>query len=95
MIIISHLKKPSGDASFEEGGVISLDDLRGSGTLKQIPDEIIALERNQQAADEYEKNKIKLRVLKNRFTGDTGIGGYLVFDKMTHRLKGEEENATF
>lgn len=95
MIIISHLKKPSGDASFEEGGVISLDDLRGSGTLKQIPDEIIALERNQQAQDEYEKNKIKLRVLKNRFTGDTGIGGYLVFDKMTHRLKGEEENATF
>lgn len=95
MIIISHLKKPSGDASFEEGGVISLDDLRGSGTLKQIPDEIIALERNQQAQDEYEKNKIKLRVLKNRFTGDTGIGGYLVFDKMTHRLKGEEEDATF
>ena len=47
------------------------------------------------AVDEYEKNKIKLRVLKNRFTGDTGIGGYLVFDKQTHRLKGEEEYATF
>lgn len=95
MVIISHLKKPSGDGSFEEGSAISLDDLRGSGSLKQIPDIIIALERNQQADDEYEKNKIKLRVLKNRFTGDTGIAGYLVFNKATHRLKGEDDDAQF
>lgn len=96
MIIVSHLKKPSGsDSSFEEGATISLDDLRGSGTLKQLPDTVIALERNQQSEDVEEKNRIKLRVLKCRLTGDTGLGGYLNFNKKLHRLKGaegEEEN---
>ena len=95
MVVISHLKKPSGDSSFEEGGVISLDDLRGSGSLKQIPDTIIALERNQQADEEEEKNRIKLRVLKCRLTGDTGLAGYLMFDKKTHRLRSEEDAAQF
>lgn len=95
LIIVSHLKKPTGDASFEEGGVISLDDLRGSGSLKQIPDEIIALERNQQADDEYLKNVLKIRVLKNRFSGDTGLAGQIVFDKKTHRLKEIEDNGGF
>ena len=95
MVVISHLKKPSGDSSFEEGGVISLDDLRGSGSLKQIPDTIIALERNQQAEDEEEKNRIKLRVLKCRLTGDTGLAGYLMFDKKQHRLRSEEDAAQF
>lgn len=95
MVIISHLKKPSGDASFEEGGAISLDDLRGSGSLKQIPDTILALERNQQTEDEAEKNKLKLRVLKCRLTGNTGLAGYLVFNKQMHRLRGEEDEAQF
>lgn len=92
MIIVSHLKKPNGgDNSFEEGATISLDDLRGSGTLKQLPDTVIALERNQQSEDVEEKNRIKLRVLKCRLTGDTGLGGYLNFNKKLHRLKGAED----
>lgn len=95
IIVVSHLKKPNTDNAFEEGGVISMDDLRGSGSLKQIPDTIIALERNQQSEEEYEKNKIKIRVLKCRLTGDTGVGGYLVFDKETHRLQSEEEITQF
>lgn len=93
MIVISHLKKTSGDnKSFEEGGIISLDDLRGSGSLKQIPDEIIALERNQQSDDEEEKNKIKVRLLKNRFAGETGLCGYLYWNKEKHRLLGNEDD---
>ena len=91
MIVISHLKKTSGEKAFEEGGIISLDDLRGSGTLKQLPDEVIALERNQQAEDEAERNLIKIRVLKNRFAGSTGLAGYLHWDKDRHRLLGEED----
>lgn len=93
MIVISHLKKTSGEKAFEEGGIISLDDLRGSGTLKQLPDEVIALERNQQAEDEAERNLIKIRVLKNRFAGSTGLAGYLHWEKDRHRLIGEEDES--
>lgn len=92
MIVISHLKKTNADKSFEEGGIISLDDLRGSGTLKQLPDEVLALERDQQAEDESERNMIKIRVLKNRFAGSTGLVGYLHWNKDRHRLLGEEQD---
>ena len=96
MIVISHLKKTNGDkSSFEEGGCISLDDLRGSGSLKQIPDVVIALERNQQAEDVEERNKIKIRVLKNRPAELTGIAGYIQWDRGRHRLLGEEELCQF
>lgn len=88
IIVVSHLRKGDTKATpFEQGGIISLDDLRGSGTLKQIPDTILALERNQQAEDETRKNTLKLRVLKCRFTGNTGIAGYVKFNKSTNTLE--------
>ena len=87
IVVVSHLRKGDTKAvPFEQGGTISLDDLRGSGSLKQIPDTILALERNQQADSEDEKNLLKLRVLKCRFTGNTGIAGYLRFNKSTNTL---------
>ena len=82
LIIVCHLRKTDNKATgFEEGGIISLDDLRGSGTLKQLPDTVIGLERNQQSDNEAEKNELKLRVLKCRFTGNTGLAGRVVFNK--------------
>lgn len=101
IVVVSHLRKGDTKAvPFEQGGTISLDDLRGSGSLKQIPDTILALERNQQATSEDEKNLLKLRVLKCRFTGNTGIAGYLRFNKSTNvlndvdplEIKQEKEN---
>ena len=74
IIMVSHLRKVGqGNNSFEEGGSISMDDLRGSGALKQLSDTIVALERNQQAEDEEDKNVVRMRVLKCRFTGETGL----------------------
>lgn len=74
IIVVSHLRKTgNGSVGYEEGAAISLDSLRGSGALKQIPDTIIALERNQQAETEEEKNLVRQRVLKCRFTGTTGL----------------------
>lgn len=88
IIIVSHLRKTDLKGTpFETGGTISLDDLRGSGSLKQIPDTVLALERNQQADDEDLKNLLKLRVLKCRFTGDTGIADYVRFNKKTNRIE--------
>ena len=87
ILVISHLRKMEGDKqSHEEGAAISMDHLRGSGTLKQIPDTIIAGERNQQAEGD-EKNLVRLRLLKCRFTGETGIAGHLYYNKETDRLE--------
>lgn len=86
MVAICHLKRTDDARSHEEGAIISMNHLRGSQSLAQLSDTIIALERNQQAED-GSKNQLKVRVLKCRFTGETGLGGTLTFDKETNRLK--------
>ena len=88
IIVVSHLRKNDLKGTpFETGGTISLDDLRGSGSLKQIPDTVLALERNQQEDDETKKNLLKLRILKCRFTGNTGIADYVRFNKTRNRIE--------
>lgn len=81
--LISHLKKAAGNTSFEEGAVPSLDDLRGSGGIKQLSNSVYAMSRNQQAETEQERNTVQLHVLKSRKTGDTGPADYISFDKLT------------
>lgn len=83
VIAICHLVKNDKGTSHEEGGRVTLDDLRGSGTLKQIPDNIIALERNQQGDH---PDQADIRVLKNREFGDLGVADRLAYDKDTGRL---------
>lgn len=87
LICICHLKRGDGKKSAEEGGSISLEDLRGSQAIAQLSDTIIALERNQQADSDIKKNLVQIRVLKCRQTGDTGIGGKLWFNKERNRLE--------
>lgn len=89
--IVSHLRKASG-TPHEEGGRVSLQDIRGSGAPAQLSDFVIALERNQQDEDEDERDKTKLRVLKNRLTGETGLAGTLSFNHAKCRLSAEEDN---
>lgn len=82
--IISHLRKPSG-TPFEEGGQVSLVDLRGSGSIAQISDMVIALERHQQG-EAAERHTTRLRILKNRFSGECGEAGRLLYTPATGRL---------
>ena len=95
VIVISHLRKPDTKSGnpFEQGGKISLDDLRGSGSLKQLPDTIIALERNQQADVEGERNLLSVRLLKCRFTGQTGLAGHLMWNGKRNRIEEAFEEA--
>lgn len=86
LFLISHLKRPMGKAH-EEGGQVSLSELRGSAAIAQLSDIVIGLERNQQADEERERNTTTLRVIKNRFCGLTGKAGQLTYDKDTGRLK--------
>ena len=88
--LISHLRKSQG-RSFEEGHLSSIDDIKGSGSIKQISFDIITFSRNLVAEDEDERNTIKLRVLKSRFTGRTGDCGSAYYDTRTNRLRGQED----
>lgn len=83
LFLVSHLKRPEGKGH-EEGTQVSLSHLRGSHSLATLADEVIAFERNQQ--DEINSNIMKVRVLKNRYSGDTGIACNLVYNKDTGRL---------
>lgn len=85
--LISHLRKAMGGKSFEEGNLASIDDIKGSGSIKQISFDIIAFARNLVADDEAERNTVKFRVLKSRFTGRTGDAGAAVYDPSTTRLQ--------
>lgn len=89
--LVSHLRKSSGTAH-EEGGEVHLDDLRGSGALKQLPDIIVGLERNQQAEDPRARRVAKVRVLKNRYAGLTGVATHLEWDQNTFRYTELVEN---
>lgn len=82
--IVSHLKRPSGDKGHEEGAQTSLAQLRGSAAIGQLADLVIGVERNQQ--DERFKNMNTLRILKNRYTGETGVAGWLAYDAESGRL---------
>jgi len=83
--VISHLRK--GEKPFEEGHLPSIDDIKGSGSIKQISFDIVAFARNMIAESEAERNTIKLRVLKSRFTGKTGDCGSTRYNPQTTRLQ--------
>lgn len=83
MFLVSHLKRPSDGKGHEEGAKTSLSQLRGSAAIGQLSDMVIGLERNQQGED---PNVTTLRILKNRFSGETGEAGYLLYNRDTGRL---------
>lgn len=85
LFCVSHLKRPDGKGH-EEGAATSLSALRGSGSIGQLSDMVIGLERNGQAEDLKERHTTKVRVLKNRFSGLTGPACGLYYDRITGRM---------
>ena len=85
--LVSHLRKMTTvGSSFEDGKLASLDDIRGSGSIKQVSFDILAFARDLNAADEAKRNTIRMAVLKSRYTGLTGPCGTAVYDYDTGRL---------
>jgi twinkle protein len=81
---ICHLNNSTnGGKPFEEGGVPNVNNLRGSGGIKQLADNIIATTRNQMAETAEERNQVSLHLLKCRHTGDTGKADEVTFSKDT------------
>lgn len=86
LLMVSHLNRDKNRKPPEEGGTINLQDIRGTAGIGQLSNIIIALERNTQAEDDIERNTTKVRVIKNRFTGETGIADSLLYSKHSGRL---------
>jgi len=83
--VVSQLKKTI--KSYEEGDRITLQDLRGSGSLASVPNVVVALERDRQNPDPVVANTTTVRVLKNRLTGRAGIATCLFYDRCSGRLR--------
>lgn len=83
LILVSHLKRPEGKGH-EDGAQTSLSQLRGSQAIAQLSDMVIGAERDQQSE---RPTLMTVRVLKNRFSGDTGEVGYLDYHRETGRLQ--------
>ena len=91
LIMVSHLSRTD-KTPHEEGGQVSLSNIRGSHGIAHISDIVIALERNQQ--DPVNSTRVGLRVLKNRFSGETGLAANLRYEKQINRLiQIDEEDA--
>lgn len=98
--LIVHLNNASGEGrTFEQGKIPSLNNLRGSGGIKQLADTVIAMTRNQQDDDPIARNTTQIVVLKCRYTGQTGLADKVYYNSQTGRLeeppeenKQEEQN---
>lgn len=85
--LVSHLRKaPSGKLTFEQGQLPTLDDIKGSGAIKQISFDVVGFARNMTAEDEIERNTIKIAALKSRYTGLTGQVEGAFYNVTTGRL---------
>ena len=84
LFLVSHLRRTSNDTNHEEGARVTLGQLRGSASIAQLSDSVIALERDQQSGPE--RNGTTVRVLKNRYSGEVGVACQLSYDLSTCRF---------
>jgi len=90
LFLVSHLRRPAGDQGHEDGAKTSLGQLRGSHSIAQLSDAVIGLERDQQNT-----NSTTVRILKNRYSGETGVACSLDYDLQTCRFTETAEEEEF
>jgi twinkle protein len=92
LFLVSHLKRGSTDSGHEEGQRVSLSQLRGSASIAQLSDSVIALERDQQSNSGASETTV--RIIKNRYSGETGVACSLKYNLETctfNETKAEKE----
>ena len=93
MFLVSHLRRTKDDRNHEEGARVTLGQLRGSAAIAQLSDSVIALERDQQRSTK--DNSTTVRILKNRYSGETGRACELTYDLNTCRFTEHEIETDF
>ena len=94
LFLVSHLRRAGNDTnSHEEGGRVSLSSLRGSHSIAQISDSVVALEVDQQSG--AVRKPTTVRILKNRYSGEVGVACELVYDLNLCKFIENEAETTF
>jgi len=93
LFLVSHLRRTSSDQNHEEGARVTLGQLRGSAAIAQLSDGVIALERNQQVSGEQSSTTV--RVLKNRYSGETGVACNLSYNLSTCKFNETQHEPEF
>jgi len=94
LFLVSHLRRSNNDSNaHEEGGRVSLSQLRGSHSIAQISDNLVGLEVDQQS--EGGRSPTTVRILKNRYSGETGTCGTLDYNLNTCRFTEHEAEPEF
>jgi twinkle protein len=93
LFLVSHLRRTQTDHAHEEGARVTIGQLRGSASIAQLSDGVIALERDQQSGSEHSTTTV--RVLKNRYSGETGVAGQLTYDLDTCKFTEHEAQPDF
>ena len=93
LFLVSHLKRTQSDSNHEEGARVTLGQLRGSQAIAQLSDSVIALERDQQSGNGNSETTV--RVLKNRYSGETGPACILKYDLNTCKFYEQEPEEEF
>jgi len=66
---VNHLNSPSGDKDHGEGAKVRAGQFAGSRSMWRFSHNLLGLERNQQEEDDSKKNRVTVRILKNRIDG--------------------------
>ncbi|UZV39696.1 primase/helicase [Trabzonvirus APT65] len=82
--VFSHLNPPKGGAPHENGGQVQEVQFTGSRGLMRFSQLILGFERDKQAEGD-DKNLSQIRVLKDRYFGQTGVIG-TKYNPLTGRL---------
>lgn len=83
LFLVCHVSGDDNGKPYEEGGRIKLNKLRGSRSIGQLSDAVIALERDQQSTSKGDETTV--RVLKNRYSGEVGIASCISYELSTCR----------
>lgn len=87
LFLVCHLSKPSMGKSYEEGRHVAPVAFRGSQAIQYWSSFMIGLERNKLSEDEDERIVTRMRILKDRFTGEAdGKVLHLKYNRDTGRL---------
>lgn len=90
IFLVSHLAKPSEGPGYEEGRMVTANAFRGSQSIQYWSAFMLGLERNKLADDPADRQLTKVRVLKDRFSGEAdGLTLHLKYSTLNGRLEEE------
>lgn len=89
----SHLTRPGQGASHEEGGQVRLNQFRGSNAIGMSSSFVFGIERDTQAEDAVERSKDTIRVVKDRYTGNSNGKTAPLYYDLIHGTLDEPQRA--